>query len=284
MQWKLAQPNGNVLVVKMTHTGQGWRQWFLKLADVHFDSVFCNRKLLKGLLDEAVEREAPINVYGDLLDVMQGKNDRRSDSGEMRKEYVGVPGKKYLNAVVEDTVEFFKPYAHLIMDMSEGNHEASNAKYGDFSVLEYVCELLGVQRMRYAGWIRYQMKKDTGGHKCSRWEYFHHGSGGDSPVTLGMIGTARNQEGIVADIYVGGHNHNEFKATRSYAIPTPSNKIVQVDALHINVPSLKDEWSAYLGYHVETGKKPKPIGGAWMFFEWHPRERNNINVDALKAR
>ena len=281
--WGLVKPNGNVLRVKMTHTGAGWKQWFLKLADVHFDSVFCNRVLLKALLDEAVEAEAPIAIYGDLLDVMQGKTDKRSDTGEMRKEYVGVPGTKYLDAVEEDTTEFFRPYIEWLLMISEGNHDNAAAAHNETNILKRICQSLRVPHMRYSGWIKYQFKKDTGGHKSVRHEYFHHGSGGDSPVTLGMIGTNRRQVSYVADIYCSGHNHNEFKATVPYAYVTPSALEVVVEAMHLNIPSLKDEWSAHSGFHTETGKPPKPIGGCWMFFQKHPRVRG-MHFDALKAR
>ena len=284
VSWQLAQPDGNVLVVRMTHTGSGWRQWFLKLADIHFDSVFCNRKLLKALLDEARERDAPINVYGDLFDVMQAKSDRRSDTGEMRKEYVGIPGIKYLDAVHEDAVEFFRPYADLMMDVSEGNHGNRASDNAEVDMLQRFCDALGIQKMRYSGWIKYQMKKDTGGHKAGRTEYYTHGSGGDSPVTLGMIGTNRRQVAYVADIYVNGHNHNQFMANIPYAYVSPSGREVIADTLHINIPSLKDEWTQHSGFHTETGKPPKPIGGCWMWFEHHPRVAGNIHVDAMRAK
>ena len=273
-----------MLVVKMTHTGMGWRQEFLKLADIHFDSVFCNRALLRALLDEALAKQAPIAVYGDFFDLMQGKGDRRSDSGEMRPEYVGTPGVKYLDSVLEDSVEFWRKYAEMIMMISDGNHGTAAARHKETDVVMRLCDALGIQHMRYSGWVKYQLKKDTGGHKASRIEYYHHGSGGDSPVTLGMIGTNRRQAAYVADIYTSGHNHNEFTANRPYAYVSGSGREVVADTLHINIPSLKDEWTAHGGFHVETGKPPKPIGGCWMFFEHHPRVRGNIHVDALRAR
>ena len=283
-KWKLAEPDGNVQVVRMIATGVGWKQWYLKLADVHFDSVFCDRHLFKSLLDEARERDAPIAIYGDFVDVMQGKSDKRSDTGELRKEYVGIPGIKYLDAVVEDCVSFIEPYVPWIQFISDGNHGQSVASHTEHDVVVNICRILGVQHMRYSGWVKYQGKKDTGGHKWSRVEYFHHGSGGDSPVTLGMIGTNRRQASYVADIYVSGHNHNEFTANRPYAMVSNSGRELVVDTLHINIPSLKDEWSSHGGFHTVTGKPPKPIGGCWMYFEHHPRTRNKINVEAIRAR
>ena len=268
----------------MTTTGVGWKQWFLKLCDIHMDSVFCDRKLLKALLDEAVERGAPITIYGDLLDIMQGKSDKRSDTGEMRKEYVGVPGVKYLDAVVDDCVSFLEPYAPWIQFISDGNHEQSVASHTETDVVARICNALEVQHMLYSGWVRYQGKKDTGGHKWARVEYFHHGSGGDSPVTLGMIGTNRRQAAYVADLYVSGHNHNEFIANRPYAYVSNSGREVVADTLHINLPSLKQEYLAHGGFHAITGKPPKPLGGAWVWFEYNSRTRNNIHVDAMRAR
>lgn len=284
MKWKLAQPGGNVQIVRMTTTGVGWEQRFLKLADVHFDSVFCNRSLLKSLLNEAAEEGAPIAIYGDFVDVMQGKSDNRSDTGEMRKEYVGIPGIKYLDAVVDDSISFLKPYVPWIQFISDGNHGYAVSDHVETDVVARICHALDVQHMRYSGWVRYQGKMDSGGHKWSRVEYFHHGSGGDSPVTLGVIGANRKQVAYFADIYIGGHNHNEWNANVPHAFVSNSGREIITDTLHINIPSLKDEWSSHGGFHTRTGKPPKPIGGCWMYFEHHPRMRNNINTDAVRAR
>ncbi len=289
MQWEKAH-DPNVLVVRMETWGVGWKQRQLKLADIHFDSPYCNRKLLKALLDEAKQEDAPVAIYGDLFDLMQGKTDRRSDKREIRPEYVGTG--QYFDNVLEDAFKFFEPYADILMMISEGNHDNAAARAAEFNVLAHLVKLLGESArtegrgchyMGYSGWVDYRFERHTGGGRTSRVEYFHHGSGGASPVTLGVIGSARNQEAYVADIYVGGHNHNEWAASRSY-VTVSGGKEIKSDALHINIPSLKDEWSAHTGFHTETGKPPKPIGACWLTFAWHPRERNNLFIDAGRAR
>lgn len=289
MQWG-KESDANVLVVRMETRGMGWKQRQLKLADVHFDSPYCNRKLLKALLDEAKQEDAGVAIYGDLFDLMQGKTDRRGDKREVRPEYAGAG--HYLDAVLEDAFAFFEPYADILMFVSEGNHDNAAARAAEFNVLAHLVKLLresatregrGCHYMGYSGWVDYRFERHTGGGRTSRLEYFHHGAGGDAPVTLGVLGTARKQDAYVADIYVGGHNHNEWTVTRPY-VTVSGGKEIQTDALHINIPSLKDEWSAHTGFHTETGKPPKPIGACWLTFAWHPRERNNLFVDANRAR
>ncbi|KKN74827.1 hypothetical protein LCGC14_0387200 [marine sediment metagenome] len=279
MEW--SHTSENVITIRMETTGQGWRQPFLKLADVHFDSPFCDRRLLRALLDEALEQNAPVSIYGDWHDAMQSRNDPRRTLAELRKEYAGVVA--YGDALVEDSVEFLRPYAPILMHISDGNHDVKMRKYLETDLLERVCNTLGVPHMGYAGFERYMFKKNTGGHKSSKLLFFHHGKEG-GVVSKGTQRSARWQEWAVADIYVGGHVHNEWRINRPRVTVAPSGKEVVDETLHISLPTLKNEWKLKGGYSIERAMAPAAIGGAWLVFEHHPRCRNNIHVDALRAR
>ena len=60
---------------------------FLLIADTHFDSIKCDRKLLKKHLDQAKEKNAKIFIFGDWFDCMGGKWDKRSTKADIRPEY-----------------------------------------------------------------------------------------------------------------------------------------------------------------------------------------------------
>ena len=79
---------------------------FLLIADVHFDSISCDRKLLKKHLDEVVERNAKVFIFGDFFDVMGGKFDKRSSKGDLRPEY---NTSSYIDNVVYDAIAFLYP-------------------------------------------------------------------------------------------------------------------------------------------------------------------------------
>jgi len=61
----------------------------LFLGDLHLDNPKADRGAVKILLDEAVSEDAAIVLLGDTFDVMQGRNDRRSEKAALREQYVG---------------------------------------------------------------------------------------------------------------------------------------------------------------------------------------------------
>jgi len=65
----------------------GKERWMLFISDVHLDSVHCDRDKLKQHLDLALKRNAPVFIFGDLLDLMQGKYDPRSNKGDLNPKY-----------------------------------------------------------------------------------------------------------------------------------------------------------------------------------------------------
>ena len=86
----------------------GERQYVLILSDVHYDSKNCDRAMLTKHLKQAQERGAKVFLNGDFLDLMGGKYDPRNTlPGGLRPEYRGTD---YFDLVIEDAVEFLKPY------------------------------------------------------------------------------------------------------------------------------------------------------------------------------
>ncbi len=279
MEWK--QTSDNVVTVRMQTTGPGWKQSFLELSDIHFDSPHSDRGLLRALLNEAQEKNAPVSIYGDLLDLMQSRDDPRRSLSELKREYA--EGGAYANEVIRDTVEFLRPYASNIMFISDGNHDTAARKHLDFDILDMICSLLGVPHLGYAGFVRFMFERDTGGHRASRVMFFHHGKQGGA-TSKGTQRSMQWQEWAVADIYIGGHVHTEWSINRPRVSIAPSGKEVVTDTLHISLPTLKNEWNLTSGYAIEKALAPAPIGGAWLEFSHHPRTRNNIFMDARRAR
>ncbi|NBW22393.1 MAG: hypothetical protein EBR82_82030, partial [Caulobacteraceae bacterium] len=90
------------------------------ISDLHWDNPKCDRALLKKDLDEAVERNALIIVNGDFFCLMQGKGDPRRSKDDIRPEH---NKGNYLQAVVEDAVDWFSPYKNNLALIGYGNHE-----------------------------------------------------------------------------------------------------------------------------------------------------------------
>ena len=62
-------------------------QKFFFTSDVHFDSVYCNRKAFFQDLDTAISQDAAIVIVGDFFDAMNGRFDPRRDMSALRPEY-----------------------------------------------------------------------------------------------------------------------------------------------------------------------------------------------------
>lgn len=90
------------------------------LSDIHWDNPHCDRETLKKHLDYCLKNEIPIMINGDFFCFMQGKYDPRRSKADIRPEHNKV---NYIDAVIEDCVNWWKPYAHLLTVIGYGNHE-----------------------------------------------------------------------------------------------------------------------------------------------------------------
>tara|TARA_R100000697_G_scaffold87001_1_gene98903 strand:- start:1276 stop:2091 length:816 start_codon:yes stop_codon:yes gene_type:complete len=240
-------------------------------SDQHFDSVYCNRAKLKEHLDQAKEGNHRIFFLGDWWDAMQGSSDKRGSKSGVRKEY---QRNDYLNALVEETVEFLEPYSKNIAIWAKGNHETSIIKHAEFDLLSACVRELNLKTGSdilvgpYTGWIILRCRhKNTATRKTfgSLNVAYTHGSGGGGPVTKGVIQTNRRSVYLPdAHLVVGGHIHE------SWAVEINRERLgthgqTWIDTQwHLQLPTYKDEFSVKGdGWWHETGKGPRPMGGWW---------------------
>jgi hypothetical protein len=265
-EWK--EPS--VTIVRMDDIRAGWEQWFLIRADVHHDNPQSNRALEKRHLDQALERGAGILTIGDLFCAMQGKYDKRSNKSDILPEH---QDGAYLDAIVRTAAEFYAPYAHNMVLMSDGNHETAIRKRHEVDLLGNLTHSLrlmtgcGITKSGYSGWVRFMFK--LRGTVCtSRRMFYHHGYGGGGPVTLDMIQGQRMRAMVAdADYIVFGHTHDSWINRNVRVSLTDGNKVEHRPIYVVKCPSYKDEYkSGEGGFHIETGKPPKPLGAWWLRF------------------
>lgn len=235
---------------------------FLLIADVHFDSISCDRELLKKHLDEVVERNAKVLIFGDFFDVMGGKFDKRSSKGDLRPEY---NTSNYIDNVVDDAVNFLSPYKEYIMFISPGNHELSILRYHETDVTKRLANALDAELGTYGGWIRlrysYKNKGSRGSYKIA----YNHGYGGGGPVTKDVIQTNRKAVYLPdADIVISSHTHDR------YIFPIPrerflqSGKIEQDEQIHVKLGSYKYSYAKGNSWERQMGHPPKSDPGVWL--------------------
>ena len=246
------------------HEIKGWGSYrFLLLSDIHWDNPKCDRKLLKRHLDEAKAGGHPILINGDLLDLMGGKKDRRANKETVRPEHQVV---NYFDAVVSDCAKFFKPYAELIHLIAYGNHETAIINHQEFDCLRTFAHLIGRTEVlgTYSGWVMYQFKSTGNQGQTLRIKY-HHGSGGGGVVTRGAIQFNRMATMVEgADIIWSGHVHESTEIIYSIERLNRNNRPELVNCYMVRTSTYKEEYLPGMGWHVERGAPPKPLGGRWL--------------------
>ena len=255
---------------------KNWEQWVLLTSDVHKDSKKCDTSLLKKCFDEAIEKNAVIIDNGDWFDVMGGKYDKRTTKGDIKPEF---QYGNYFDLVIEDSVEFLKPYAKNIAVLGEGNHEQSvNTRHERNLTKSLIKELNlaggNIIHQQYAGFVKFKFQsknKNSTGARTSYTMYRHHGMGGNAPVTMGVINTNRTQIQIDADIYVYGHIHQKWLVYRTKMGITDMGKMKVKDQVHIQLSTYKDSKESQ--WEVSKNFQPPSLGGAWIKFFYCTKEK-----------
>jgi hypothetical protein len=260
--------------------------------DAHHDNVDNNREMEKRHLDRALAENALIVDAGDLFCMMQGKYDRRSDLSKVRPEHKTAA---YLDAVIDTAADFYAPYAKNWLNLAYGNHEASvNDRNGTDVVVRLADAIkarsgVEIPVLGYTGWMRFQYSYRSQNSKgaCSRKAislWYAHGWGGGGPVTQGLIQSGNRMPMMVqdADVMFSGHVHEAVHVEKVRTRLTAAGKVVQRTLHVVQGPSYKDEYKTGKGgWHVSTGKPPKPVGAWWMSIHFHKREETRITFERL---
>jgi hypothetical protein len=285
---KVERTGPAVLTIRLSPDKSGWEQSFLLTSDQHVDSIHSDHDLFRKHLNEAKERNAGIMGFGDLCDCMGGKFDKRADPRSIRPE---LREGNYWDMVPKYNAEFLEPFAPWIVHLNDGNHETAAAKYAETNLTERIAERLKakgapVQVGGYQGWVRFLFQCKDGFRQSLKLRY-SHGYGGSSPVTRGVIHTARELVYLPdADLLVGGHLHENYQVTVRRERLKDSGRIEMVDCECLRIPGYKDEYSAQAGWACEKGMPPKPKGGWWVTFRYNATSggRKAITFDVQRAK
>jgi len=240
-------------------------QDFLFISDVHYDSVKCDRAKLRMHLDEAVKINAPVFIFGDWFDLMQGKYDPRGTYSDLRPEYKSIT---YLDDVIEDSYEFFKKYGDIVKFLGRGNHETNIEKRLHTSPLDRLGQLLrhhgnDVKVGGYAGWIKFShLRADEKTMRASSLLHYHHGFGGNARRSKGVLevdldGSQFSQ----ASVIVRGHTHQKWY------VPVTTDRVnskllpTQHTSHHLRLGSYKMLGDRFSGWATEKGFMTPRLGG-----------------------
>lgn len=242
----------------------------LNCSDVHIDSKDCNRELLKKHLEQCDY----VKIYGDLFDLMQGKHDKRRSHSDMKNQYLK---SNYIDKVVLDAVEFFKPYAKKLLFVGLGNHETSvisNAGTNPISAFCMMMRMHGSEVIEgtYQGFIVDHIKDPRPSNKNAGFTVkyaFHHGHGGAPQKTEGTLEIEGDKAKFPnVDIIVKGHNHFKWHnpgQTRFWL--TEKGKVIKKVQHHIRLGTYKES-NFTEGWSVEKGFKPNATGSYFIDYNY----------------
>lgn len=278
--WDIKRSDSHACILSMKWNTYQDNQRVLLLADCHWDSAQCDRKALARDLDKALEINAPVLIFGDFFDAMQGKWDPRSSQSSLRHEH---RGGSYLDLLVDTSFDWLKKYASVLSLISPGNHETSIQKRHEVNLSERLVTLLRHQKSpcvlgTYWGFVGFR-------HVISKEKslvtslHYHHGYGGGGEVTRGLIDHSRTRSMFAADVFVSGHIHRRNYDENVITVMTPTGLVQQRKQLFLRCSTYKNETD---GWHAEKGRAARPIGGWWLEFNGR-RERNWLVTPSASA-
>lgn len=213
-------------------------------SDFHIGSSFVDYAKIKKDLDEAKQRNARINLVGDIFDCVVQGDTKRFDPHGLDPRIAKSPAS--INAAVDIAVELFKPYANLIDCIGIGNHEWQLMHRCNVNPVRSMIDALnktdGVA-IKYTGYTWFQKYKIVRGNYEGRRGgiplvvYYHHGCGADAPITHGIMDASRAAVGNVYDLFVFGHRHKSFAMADTYCYVNSQDRIVSRKRLALQTGS-----------------------------------------------
>ena len=242
--------------------------WAFLSSDWHWDNPKARLDLIERDLRQAKKVGGCVISAGDFFCAMQSKKDKRHNKNDVRPEHVHG---NYFDRLVDTATEFLKPYVDVMGLMTLGNHETAIYSHYETCLLTRLVErlrLLGSDCKvgGYNGWVQF-MGRSKSGSTSAQWRlYYHHGSGGDSPVTQGLLGMNRVSQYVDADGILSGHIHARNLSTVCRERLSPNGQRRVGETALIRTSTYKDEYSPLAGFHVEKGRGPRPVmrPGYWL--------------------
>lgn len=209
-------------------------------SDLHIGSPDLNTDALKRDLQACKDKGSKVIINGDTLDLILMQDTKRAMPSHIKHE------DGQINKYVEEALELLMPYVSQLCIIGTGNHEQVITKRHGVDVLAWLIERLNrekkngkVQQGHYQNFVRISFAHPSYKYKnVANYDIFmHHLGGGNSPVTKGLIDFNRILTSNMADLYIGGHKHNNIETTYPITYITPSGTLETKDRKAIMTPS-----------------------------------------------
>lgn len=279
---------------------------FWLMSDLHIGAPQVDYARIKKECEDAKANNERILINGDVFDGILKKDQKRYSPSAVhsrlrhRDDQVG--------AAIEWAIEILSPYADHIDMIGVGNHETALVKHHDIDPVRLLVYELqkkvknhtihyggycGFMDYRFFGITKKGKRKGTGAHSQGKRVvfFYHHGSGGDAPVTRGMIAFARLDWIEGADVIWTGHRHTKWNAEiEKIRCPAAGDKPIRRRVREIQTGAYFDTYDGQSQEHFrENGRvsnyaadkacKPHGKGGARVVLTFkQPNEPFEITV------
>jgi hypothetical protein len=231
-------------------------------------------------------KNGQVIINGDWFDVMGCYRDPRSKSADIDPKYIQ-RGRQYIDLVVEDAFEFLRPYKENLLIFNYGNHETSILKHRDTDPLERLVFLLNtiegkpVQKGSYAGWIKFNLKRNLSKNSLPFLIAYHHGKGGNAKRSKGILYSQMDaMEYPDANLIISGHDHNKIYDPSNVRRRINTHGKTYKDTVHWLKTGSYKKSSDDFGWEVEKGFTPKRLGGWFVDLEY---VRNSKTIDGKET-
>lgn len=240
--------------------------WLWVASDFHIGGADTDYDLISREVRHAKRLNALCVLNGDILDLIL-PGDRKRYAHSAPHPRVIVPDS--VGEAVRWAAELFEPVKNRIAAIGMGNHESAVLKHHSYDPVQGLAELLGVadRYVGYEGWLTIRLNRSEASGSIAYRVYLHHGSGGASPVTLGLPGLQRRRPWLPeADMIAVGHCHNQIVAPVSRCRVRGATVDQDECLLVMSGGYIKrlDSDGRRPSYAVAGGLGPQPRGGVFV--------------------
>lgn len=248
--------------------------WFLLSGDGHVDDPKFDGELFRSDHDEAIKKDGWILEGGDWSRCIIPADHKRYSAGQEKRNRTA-----YGNYIVNYAAEIYRPYAHRILQMGNGNHVTAFQKYHDVDLTPLLLFSLnqGLERPimygGYRGYIRLMFHHGENKHVRTFDILYWHGSGGGAEISKGTITTDRLSY-YRADLIWTEHIHKKTLDGNlmEKGLDREGRLYEKAKMGLITGCYLKDEVTDCdinnVGYVIDFGeekqRRPQGKGGAWL--------------------
>lgn len=257
-------------------------------SDLHIGSPNCDSSRIRREFDAAVAWGCKILINGDVFDAI-ACGDKRYKPGAAVPEME--TRRDPLMAMLDLGEKILGPYADSIEMIGIGNHETAWERRTNSEPVSHLLKRLNplktngkIRKGGYSGfWVTKLDVVSRRGRVEKSFDHtlqYHHGAGGDSPVTKGTIDMNRAAVRFRYDAHTFGHKHNKIAVEDvEVRVNTQTGRIhhhprysIQTGSYFRNLMQGDENNALGHSYAEEGNHGAKPFGG-WVLALTVLRER-----------